>query len=193
MRRRHGRCKSLPHNPSLVAATAAPRRFVARGGRAQLIGRSVRPSRATTLRVVQALGENTRRNARGVPLAATVSKNCGPRPAKRAPARAVVQHSAPSHPPAARGRPNAAQRRFTAAQRTLVAALTASHRPPARAELTNTHRDTAVASRSRRALVRCGNRRATAGEREFGALTPVRTLLPTRSDRCRTCILSVLP
>ena len=120
-----------------------------------------------------------------VPLAATVFVNCGPRPAKRAPARAVVQHSAPSHPPAARGRPNAAQRRFTAALRTLVAALTGSHRPPARAELTNAHRDTSVASRSRRALVRRGNRRATAGEREFGALTPVRTLLPTPSGRRR--------
>jgi hypothetical protein len=42
VRRRHGSCSSLLSTASAGAATAAPRRFVARGGRAQLIGRSVR-------------------------------------------------------------------------------------------------------------------------------------------------------
>ena len=41
MRRRHDRCKSLPQNASSVAATATPRRFVARGGGVQLIGVSL--------------------------------------------------------------------------------------------------------------------------------------------------------
>jgi hypothetical protein len=43
VRRRHGSCRSLLPMPLLGAATAAPRRFVARGSRAQLIGPSVRP------------------------------------------------------------------------------------------------------------------------------------------------------
>ena len=39
------------------------------------------------------------------------------------PERADVLHSAPSHPPTARGRPNATHQRFTPARRPLVAAL----------------------------------------------------------------------
>jgi len=43
VRRRHGSCSSLLPMQLLGAATAAPRRSVARGGRAQLIECVVRP------------------------------------------------------------------------------------------------------------------------------------------------------
>jgi hypothetical protein len=116
------------------------------------------------------------------------------------PPRAVVLHSAPSHPAAARGRPNAAQLRFTPVRRILVAALRSTHRPPSRVELTLV----AVTRRLQIAPADTSLVAATAAprqRREFGALTPdarcsrrecsrIRSLLNGRSvillkgDRC---------
>ena len=87
------------------------------------------------------------------------------------PPRAVVLHSAPSRPPAARGRPNAAQLRFTAARRMLVAPLRSTHRPPSRGELTLA----AVTRRLQVAPADTSLVAATAAprpRREFAALPP---------------------
>jgi len=62
---------------------------------------------------------------------------------------AHVLTRSPSHPPATRGRPSE-HVGITPARRTLVAALSSTHRPPSRVELTNACRDTAVALRSSR-------------------------------------------
>ena len=105
-----------------------------------------------------------------------------------APATRADASQAPSHPTADRGRPATHLRCTLPAQ--LVAALTFTHHPPSRAELTNACRDTAVAHRSRRRVVGRGNRRATAGEREFGALTPEPTPLSPKAKAaaCRNHI-----
>jgi hypothetical protein len=62
VRRRHGSCRSLLPMQLLGAATAAPRRSVARGGRAQLIGRSV--GRTKVLKTRRRYSASVRRRAR---------------------------------------------------------------------------------------------------------------------------------
>jgi len=86
---------------------------------------------------------------------------------------AQVCSRSPSHPPATRSRPTA-HLGITPARRKLVAALSSR---TARPRAPNS-RMRAVTRRLRFApadrVVRHGNRRATAGEREFDALTPGR-------------------
>jgi len=108
------------------AATVAPLRPTHVNARRSSAWDSLGRPWDTTLRVLVACWSNGQISAFvRVPLAAIPPKIAGrDQQSTRLPPRAVVLHSAPSHPPAARGRPNAAQLRFTPTRRTLVAALT---------------------------------------------------------------------
>jgi hypothetical protein len=79
------------------------------------------------------------------------------------PTRTGLRHSAPSHPPTARGRPNAAVLCFTPARRTLVAALTSRAAHP-RAPNSRMHAVTRLLQIAPAdGPVSRGNLRATAG------------------------------
>jgi hypothetical protein len=144
----------------------------ARGTGRTAYTKDVRPSLATTLRVLEDYRRMVRhRHLHVPPSQLTVSPDCGPRPAKPRLPLAQVGTRSPSPPSTIRGRPSA-HLCFTPTRRTLAAALNSSHRPPSRIELTMHAASRRLHLASADACVGRGNRRAAARESDLDALTP---------------------